>query len=62
MALPKNPHAVITGAASGFGRALALELARRRATLTLSDVDLPGCEETARLAKEGDAAAVTHLR
>ena len=36
--------AVITGAASGIGRALAIELARRGADLALSDVDGPGLE------------------
>ncbi len=40
---------VITGAASGIGRALALEAARRGARVALSDVDLPGLEETANL-------------
>jgi NADP-dependent 3-hydroxy acid dehydrogenase YdfG len=39
---------VITGAASGIGRALALETARRGAVLALSDVDSPGLQETAR--------------
>jgi NAD(P)-dependent dehydrogenase (short-subunit alcohol dehydrogenase family) len=39
---------VITGAASGIGRALALETARRGAVLALSDVDVDGLHETAR--------------
>jgi NADP-dependent 3-hydroxy acid dehydrogenase YdfG len=39
---------VITGAASGIGRALALETARRGAVVALSDVDSPGLQETAR--------------
>jgi NAD(P)-dependent dehydrogenase (short-subunit alcohol dehydrogenase family) len=39
--------AVITGAASGIGRALAIELARRGADLALSDVDAPGLEGVA---------------
>ncbi|RZT98004.1 SDR family NAD(P)-dependent oxidoreductase [Rivibacter subsaxonicus] len=41
--------AAITGAASGMGRALALELARRGCELALSDVDAAGLEETTRL-------------
>ncbi len=43
---------VITGAASGIGRALALETARRGAVLALSDVDYPGLQETARRVEE----------
>ena len=39
--------AVVTGAASGIGRALAVGLARRGARLALSDVDEAGLAETA---------------
>lgn len=39
---------VITGAASGIGRALALELGRRGSDLALSDVDEVGLEQTAQ--------------
>jgi NAD(P)-dependent dehydrogenase (short-subunit alcohol dehydrogenase family) len=38
--------AVVTGAGSGIGRALALDLARRGARLALSDVDGAGLDET----------------
>jgi NAD(P)-dependent dehydrogenase (short-subunit alcohol dehydrogenase family) len=38
---------VLTGAGSGIGRALAVELAGRRARLALSDVDEVGLAETA---------------
>lgn len=40
--------AVVTGAGSGIGRALALNLAERGAKLALSDVDVNGLEETVR--------------
>lgn len=43
--------AVITGAGSGIGRALAYGLARRGADLALSDVDGSGLAETARHAR-----------
>ena len=39
--------AVITGAASGIGRALAVQLAERGADLALADIDADGLEETA---------------
>jgi hypothetical protein len=40
--------AVVTGAASGIGRAVSYELARRGARLTISDVDEVGLADTAR--------------
>lgn len=41
--------AVVTGAASGMGRALALRLAREGAAVALADVDEPGLADTAAM-------------
>ncbi|HEY2063473.1 SDR family NAD(P)-dependent oxidoreductase [Amycolatopsis sp. NBC_01480] len=49
--------AVITGAGSGIGRALALELALRGTRLALSDVDSTALDETVGLAGERGAEA-----
>ncbi|HEX5373432.1 MAG TPA: SDR family oxidoreductase [Aquabacterium sp.] len=48
----KNKVAAITGAASGMGRTLALELARRGCHLALSDVNEAGLTETAEMARK----------
>lgn len=53
---------VITGAGSGFGRAIALTLAKRNAKLVLSDLDSDSLQETAQLARDfGAARVVTQL-
>ena len=44
-----NKVAVVTGAGSGIGRALAVELARRGARLAISDIDTQGLRETEAL-------------
>ncbi|XP_069777561.1 epidermal retinol dehydrogenase 2 isoform X2 [Narcine bancroftii] len=49
---------LITGAASGIGRLVALEFARLRSALVLWDIDAKGNEETARLARERGAPRV----
>lgn len=54
----RDAVAVITGAGSGIGRALAVDLARRGAKLALADVNNAGLEETRQLV--GDATARTY--
>lgn len=49
---------VITGAGSGIGRALALNLARKGSLLALSDVDEDGLAETVDLVKGAGAREV----
>ena len=56
--LPSKARSVITGAGSGFGRAVALQLAGRGARVLVSDVDLESAQATATLCKERGAEAV----
>lgn len=54
--------AVVTGAGSGIGRALAHELARRGARVAASDVDVAGVESTvAAITELGGTARAWHL-
>jgi NAD(P)-dependent dehydrogenase (short-subunit alcohol dehydrogenase family) len=53
----ENKVALITGAASGIGRATAERLAEEGATLMLADVQMGGLEETAKLVRERGAEA-----
>jgi NAD(P)-dependent dehydrogenase (short-subunit alcohol dehydrogenase family) len=56
----KNKVALVTGASSGIGRAVALAWAREGARVVVSDVNVAGGEETAALvrAEGGDALFV----
>ncbi len=54
--------AVVSGAASGIGRATALAFARRGCAVALTDRDADGLAETARLVTEvGEVAASQHV-
>ena len=53
-----HDHAVVTGAASGLGRALCLEVAGRGGKVVVSDVDMTGAEETAQLVEQRGGRAV----
>lgn len=55
-------HAVITGAGSGMGRAMAVNLAARNCRLALSDWDEVGLEKTAAMAAEAGAREVLTTR
>ncbi len=51
--------ALVTGAASGIGRASALALAREGAALCVSDINEPGAAETAQRIKDAGGRAIT---
>lgn len=51
---------IITGAARGQGRVAAETFAREGARLVLSDMDAPGLEEAAALARKAGAEVATH--
>jgi NAD(P)-dependent dehydrogenase (short-subunit alcohol dehydrogenase family) len=51
--------AVITGAGSGIGRALALACANEGMGVALADIDEPGMAETVRLLEPSNAAVLT---
>lgn len=59
MPLPERPRAVVTGAASGLGRAFALSLASRRGRVLIADIDEAGALETARLVAAAGGEAHT---
>lgn len=53
--------ALVTGAASGIGRATSLELARRRASLALVDIDASGLASVAEEARALGVHVRTHV-
>jgi NAD(P)-dependent dehydrogenase (short-subunit alcohol dehydrogenase family) len=57
----KDRTAVVTGAASGIGRAVAVSLARRGCHLALADVNRAGLADTAALVAPHGVRASQHL-
>jgi NAD(P)-dependent dehydrogenase (short-subunit alcohol dehydrogenase family) len=55
----KDKVAAITGAGSGMGRELALELGRRGCHLAISDINAAGLAETAELARSSGVRITT---
>jgi 2-hydroxycyclohexanecarboxyl-CoA dehydrogenase len=50
--------AVVTGAGSGIGRAIALRLAEDTAKIAIWDINLPGAQETAELIRAAGGTAI----
>ena len=57
----KDKVAAITGAASGIGRALAVNLGKEGCHLALSDINEKGLKETVSLAKAGNVKVSAHV-
>ena len=56
-----NGVAVVTGAGSGIGRALARQLAQAGSSLALADIDTEGLDQTAASLSERGVQLSTHL-
>ena len=56
--LLENKNAVVTGAASGVGRASALRFAEEGAKVVCADLDVDGAKETVRLIEQAGGTAV----
>ncbi len=55
----KNKVALVTGAGSGIGEAVALLFAKNGARLVLADVDMAGCERVAAAVKAAGGESIT---
>jgi len=54
----KNKTVWITGASSGIGKAVALELSKENTTLILSDIDEKGLAEVAEICTKNNCATL----
>jgi short-subunit dehydrogenase len=61
MKILNDKVAVITGASSGIGRALAFGLAEKGCHIAISDVDQAGLDETARRITDKNVRVTTHI-
>jgi len=61
MSFLRTGVAVVTGAGSGIGRALAQQLAAARSALALADIDEAGLSQTARSLEKKGALITAHI-
>ena len=57
MSFPTPLRSLVTGAGSGLGRALALDLAGRGSATVVADIDLESAEQTAALVRQAGGSA-----
>jgi short-subunit dehydrogenase len=56
-----NKTAVVTGAGSGIGRALSIELAKHGCKLAISDINVAGLQATKQNILKSNADAIVHI-
>src|SRR5574341_2662603 len=61
MKIDRTTVAVVTGAASGIGRALAARLAQAGASLAIADVKAGALDETSRMLNGAPGKVTTHI-